>query len=67
MAMLEVNHLKKIYATRFGGNKVEALRDVNFAVEQGEYTAIMGESGSGKRLCLICLPQWIVRRTEKFC
>ena len=42
MAMLEVNHLKKIYATRFGGNKVEALRDVNFAVEQGEYTAIMG-------------------------
>ena len=39
MAMLEVKHLKKIYATRFGGNKVEALRDVNFTVEQGEYTA----------------------------
>lgn len=52
MAMLEVNHLKKIYATRFGGNKVEALRDVNFAVEQGEYTAIMGESGSGKTTLL---------------
>ncbi len=52
MAMLEVNHLKKIYATRFGGNKVEALRDVNFTVEQGEYTAIMGESGSGKTTLL---------------
>lgn len=52
MAMLEVKHLKKIYATRFGGNKVEALRDVNFAVEQGEYTAIMGESGSGKTTLL---------------
>lgn len=52
MAMLEVKHLKKIYATRFGGNKVEALRDVNFTVEQGEYTAIMGESGSGKTTLL---------------
>lgn len=52
MAMLEVKHLKKIYATRFGGNKVEALKDVNFIVEQGEYTAIMGESGSGKTTLL---------------
>ena len=42
MAMLEVNHLKKIYATRFGGNMVAALRDVNFAVELGEYPAILG-------------------------
>lgn len=52
MAMLEVKHLKKIYATRFGGNKAEALKDVNFTVEQGEYTAIMGESGSGKTTLL---------------
>ncbi len=48
MEVLEVNNLKKIYTTRFGGNKVEALHDINFSVEQGEYVAIMGESGSGK-------------------
>ena len=48
MALLEVKNVKKIYTTRFGGNKVEALRDVNFSVEPGEYVAIMGPSGSGK-------------------
>ena len=48
MSLLTVKHLKKVYTTRFGGNKVEALRDVNFSVEEGEYVAIMGESGSGK-------------------
>lgn len=48
MSMLEVSGLKKIYQTRFGGNKVEALRNVNFTVEEGEFVAIMGESGSGK-------------------
>ena len=35
MALLEVKNVKKIYTTRFGGNKVEALRDVNFSVEPG--------------------------------
>lgn len=52
MALLEVNNLKKIYTTRFGGNQVEALKSMNFSVEEGEYVAIMGESGSGKTTLL---------------
>lgn len=52
MPILEVKDLQKIYTTRFGGDKVQALRRVSFDVEQGEYVAIMGESGSGKTTLL---------------
>lgn len=45
MALLEVKNLKKVYTTRFTQNQVQALTNVNFSVNKGEYVAIMGESG----------------------
>ncbi len=52
MSILEVSGLRKVYTSRLGGSRVEALRSVSFTVEQGEYVAIMGESGSGKTTLL---------------
>ena len=52
MGLLKVKNIKKIYATRFGNQKVEALKNVSLEVEQGDSVAIMGESGSGKTTLL---------------
>ncbi|EPU63009.1 TPA: hypothetical protein VAR31_000358 [Streptococcus agalactiae] len=45
--LLEINHLEKVFRTRFSKEETRALQDVDFKVEQGEFIAIMGESGSG--------------------
>ncbi|WP_455332297.1 hypothetical protein [Facklamia hominis] len=43
--LLKVEHLQKIYGHM--NNRTQALKDINFEVDQGEFIAIMGESGSG--------------------
>lgn len=45
--LLEINHLEKVFRTRFSKEETRALQDVDFKVDKGEFIAIMGESGSG--------------------
>lgn len=52
MSFLEVKDIQKIYRSRFSASSTQALTSVTFALEKGEFAAVMGESGSGKSTLL---------------
>lgn len=53
MEILKVENLCKTYGK--GETQVNALNDVSFTMEKGEFAAIVGESGSGKTTLLNCI------------
>ena len=50
--MLKLINVKKTYTSLLSSNNVEALRGINFTMNDGEFISIMGESGSGKSTLL---------------
>lgn len=52
MPLLNIQQVKKVYQSQLNGQPVEALKNITFSVEEGEYVAIMGESGSGESTLL---------------
>ena len=50
MTLIDVRHAKKMY--KMGEEEFFALNDVTFSIEEGEFVAIMGTSGSGKSTCM---------------
>lgn len=50
MSILELQNVEKIYGEK--ANRVNALRDINLLVEEGEFASIVGTSGSGKSTLL---------------
>ena len=53
MEILKVQNLCKTYGK--GEAKVDALKNVSFSLEKGEFAAVVGESGSGKSTLLNCI------------
>ena len=53
MEILNAQHLCKTYGK--GEAKVDALKDVSFSLQKGEFAAVVGESGSGKSTLLNCI------------
>ncbi len=53
MEILKVMNLSKIYGK--GEAQVNALKNVSFTMQKGEFAAVVGESGSGKSTLLNCI------------
>ncbi len=53
MELLKVENLSKVYGT--GEARVEALKQVSFSMQRGEFGAVVGASGSGKSTLLHCI------------
>jgi NitT/TauT family transport system ATP-binding protein len=53
MAVVSVQHLNKVYESK--ARRVEAIGDLSFEVQQGDFTCIVGPSGAGKTTLLKCL------------
>ena len=50
MSLIEVRHAVKTY--QMGDETFYAMNDISFSIEEGEFVAIMGTSGSGKSTCM---------------
>ena len=59
--MIELKHLSKIYDN--GKTKVEAIRDINLTIEDGDIFGIIGLSGAGKSTLIRCI-DFLEKRTE---
>ena len=53
MEILKVENLVKTYGK--GETKINAVDDISFTINKGEFVAIMGASGSGKTTLLNCI------------
>ena len=59
--MIELKHLSKVYTN--GQTKVEAIRDINLTIEDGDIFGIIGLSGAGKSTLIRCI-NFLERPTE---
>lgn len=50
--MIQLQHISKVYE---GKNRVEALKDINLSIKEGEIYGIIGHSGAGKSTLIRCI------------